>query len=206
MAAAFDSYILAGGRSLRFGSNKAFAEIDGVPLVGRIQSALAEAGSSRVSVVTSEHEPGYDRFEGLGQISDIFKGRGALGGIHAALSDCGVPTAFVVACDYPFITADLVRFLLRKFHSSPAGCLAPFQPDGRLQPLCTVFDVAGSLLKLQTLMEENRETPSVRTFIDTLRTERVPFDSISDLEGADRFFINVNHKSDLETALNRRDD
>lgn len=57
---------------------------------------------------------------------------GAIFGLSRALQDAN-GRAFILAVDYPFITADVLRFL-REDGRVPVW-------DGRPQPLCTVWDV-----------------------------------------------------------------
>jgi molybdopterin-guanine dinucleotide biosynthesis protein A len=98
--------VLAGGHSRRMGHDKAFLELDGRPLIeivlGRVQRACDE-----VLIVAAEVEP-YRRF-GVPVVTDIYRGVGVLGGIHAGLSAASSEICVVVGCDMPFLVPDLVR-------------------------------------------------------------------------------------------------
>lgn len=76
--------VLAGGSSTRMGDDKAFIEIDGVPMVARAAAALTAAGATAVLVV------GGDQVRlgalGLRPIPDLHPGQGPLGGVITALS------------------------------------------------------------------------------------------------------------------------
>jgi molybdopterin-guanine dinucleotide biosynthesis protein A len=79
------AYILAGGRSARFGSDKARAELAGEPLVARV-ARMIEPHVADVTIVADV--PGkYDDL-GLRTIADRIPDRGPLGGLDAAISDC----------------------------------------------------------------------------------------------------------------------
>jgi molybdopterin-guanine dinucleotide biosynthesis protein A len=90
-------YLLAGGRSSRFGSDKARAEIAGVPLITRLARWLEPLAAPLVVVAD-----GRDKYQdlGLSTIADLLPGMGPLGGLHAALSHAqGLDWTLVVSCD-----------------------------------------------------------------------------------------------------------
>ena len=75
--------VLAGGSSTRMGTDKAFVEVGGVPMVVRAVEALRAAGAAPVLVV------GGDAVRlnalGLGALGDLYPGEGPLGGVITAL-------------------------------------------------------------------------------------------------------------------------
>ena len=76
--------VLAGGASTRMGADKAFIEIDGVPMVARAAAALTAAGVADVLVVGGDEA----RLGELGllAVSDRHPGEGPLGGVITALA------------------------------------------------------------------------------------------------------------------------
>ncbi|HPC83831.1 MAG TPA: NTP transferase domain-containing protein [Thermoanaerobaculaceae bacterium] len=89
-------YILAGGRSLRFGRDKATALLGGVPLLAHVASLVAPF-ARRVTVVAGR--AGEYRNMGLPTIADPVPERGPLGGLLAALADVEAGWVLVVPCD-----------------------------------------------------------------------------------------------------------
>lgn len=98
--------VLAGGASSRMGTDKAFVEIDGVPMVVRAVEALRSAGAEPVLVVGGDGA----RLNALGldAVEDLDPGAGPLGGVITALGavesslygDCGAIEAVVtLPCD-----------------------------------------------------------------------------------------------------------
>lgn len=79
------AYILAGGRSSRFGSDKARHPHEGVPLILRVAGELAARGLPEAVVVADRA----GRYEDLGlrTIADPTPHAGPLGGVLAALRD-----------------------------------------------------------------------------------------------------------------------
>ena len=90
---ACEGFILAGGASSRMGRDKARLRLGAETFVARIARALA-AIASEVSVVSARADAA--EF-GLPVVADIYSGRGALGGLHAALVACRAPWTAVVS-------------------------------------------------------------------------------------------------------------
>lgn len=93
------AYILAGGKSTRFGTDKARALVDGQALIQRTALVLAEVADS-VVVVAGESDEYADL--GLETIADVEPDLGPLGGILTALQHAqqhGHEQVLVVPCD-----------------------------------------------------------------------------------------------------------
>ncbi len=93
------AYLLSGGRSSRFGSDKARVQIDGVPNILRIANRLQSIGMS-VRAVAQESQD-YADFR-IHTLFDFTENSGPLAGLATALMDCkshGGEYAFVVTCD-----------------------------------------------------------------------------------------------------------
>lgn len=114
-----NGWVLAGGRSTRFGSDKALWRVDGVPLVVRTAAVLAAAGL-RAGVV-GKAPRGLDLPERL----EAEAGYHPLFGVAAAL-DLG--PALVVPCDLVDLRVEQVRALVDAFDHHPAGVVALGQP------------------------------------------------------------------------------
>jgi molybdopterin-guanine dinucleotide biosynthesis protein A len=96
------AYVLAGGGSTRFGSDKARAVIDGAPLLVHAAESLA-AVARDVTVVAAVSEAYADL--GFRTIADRRAGFGPMGGLEAAMADACARAhahawALVTACDW----------------------------------------------------------------------------------------------------------
>jgi len=126
-------FLLAGGKSSRMGANKAFLDFAGETLLRRALGVLQAACGS----VTIVGDPA--TFASGGRvIADVFAGCGPLGGIHAALVDSGAELNAILAVDMPFVSAELVSFLLAEAEESGAVVTVPRTRAG-FQPLCAVY-------------------------------------------------------------------
>ena len=129
-------YVLAGGRSSRFGRNKAFEDVDGQPMVlhvaGRIRSVVDSVALVGPAVTYGEL--------GLRVVEDSVEGFGPVAGILAAVEDSAAPWILVVACDLPNIGPQFLEMLFRRAESSNVDAVIPLAADGREQPLCAVYN------------------------------------------------------------------
>ncbi len=132
----------------------------------------------------------------LPSVPDVYPHWGALGGLHSALNACRREWAIVVACDLPFVTPELFSFLaeLRLDHEA----VVPEQPDGRLQPLAALYRVDPCRQRATELIEAGRRRPL--DLLDAVKTRRVSFDELRNLDQAERFFVNINTPSDYYEA------
>ncbi|MDQ3712120.1 MAG: molybdenum cofactor guanylyltransferase, partial [Acidobacteriota bacterium] len=99
----FDGYVLAGGKSSRMKTDKAFLEVNGETFLTRAIKTLSTICENRVKIVLNKTQINFiERLPAnVPHIFDIYENRGALGGIHAALSDCQSEWAIVLAVDLP---------------------------------------------------------------------------------------------------------
>jgi molybdopterin-guanine dinucleotide biosynthesis protein A len=113
------------------GRDKALLEIGGRPLVLRISEELAKSCAS-VSIVG---DPATYGSLGLPVVADAFPGCGPLAGIEAALAATDAEWNLIAACDMPSIDAGVIETLF----AAAADCALPRYPDGRAEPLCSVY-------------------------------------------------------------------
>jgi len=127
------AFVLAGGRSSRMGSDKAFLEFAGRTLLARALDLL-RALTPQVHIVGP-----VSKFAPYGPvIEDIYLGCGPLAGIHAALSASTTELNLILAVDLPFVTESLVRFIVEQARAADAVVTVP-RIAGGYQPLCAVY-------------------------------------------------------------------
>ena len=186
-----EAFILAGGASSRMGTDKSQLRLDGQTFMERIASTLQMLTDS-VTVVgrTTLNFP---------SVADIYPQWGALGGLHAAFAACKREWAIVVACDLPFVTAELFSHLagLRVDHDA----IVPIQADERPQPLAALYRVNSCLQHATELIETGRRRPL--DLLEAVKTHWVKFDEIRNLAQSEMFFVNINTPEDYHEATGR---
>lgn len=126
--------VLAGGRSSRFGGDKALAPLRGRSL---IEHVVAQLKALFAEVILSTDDPGRYRFLGLETAVDSAPGRGPLAGIGGALRAARHDRVFVVACDIPFVDGALVERLVEA--AASADCALPILDGRHVEPLFAVY-------------------------------------------------------------------
>ncbi len=131
---AVTAFVLAGGHSSRMGTDKAFVELEGRPLLTRML-ALASAVAAEVCIVGSK-----SKFGAHGHvIEDEFPNHGPLGGIHAALASSGTDLNLVLAVDMPFVEVRFLQYLLQEAAVKESATITLARAEGNWQPLCAVY-------------------------------------------------------------------
>lgn len=151
-------YILAGGQSRRFGSDKARAVLDGQPLLVRIVQSV-QPMATQIRVVAAQADAYADL--GLPTIADLHPGCGPIAGLEAALADCDQPWLALLSCDLLHIhphwlerlaahrTESAAAVAYRHRHWEPLLALY----HQRAQPV--VWDrLAAGQLRMQALLDE----------------------------------------------------
>jgi len=180
------------------GRNKAFLEFEGQMLLARGLGKLRQVCGQVTIVGDKEIYSGYGR-----AISDVFPNCGPLGGIHAALAQSVAELNLMLAVDMPFVSGDLLAFLLRQASESTAIVIVPRTRRG-LQPLCAVYRAAFADVAEKAIRAGNYKIDAAFAGIPIYVV------SDADLTAAgfsERDFFNVNTPDDWRWAadLNRVD-
>jgi len=185
---------LAGGRSSRFGGEKAVATLRGRPLLQIALERLGEAcKATAVSAVAGSQASRLAAEFGVPVLHDApGHPAGPLAGLCAALAwaqDGGAPLLATLPCDLPLAPPDLFERLARALQPADGGVVV-LAPDG-VQPLCAI--VRTELHAPLAARLASGEHPAVQGWLEEVRARRVPF--------AERHaFLNVNTREDLARA------
>jgi molybdenum cofactor guanylyltransferase len=126
-------FVLAGGKSARMGSDKAFLELGDCSLMSRTLD-LARAVTPEVRIVGAP-----EKFATFGKVvPDLYPDRGPLGGIHAALSTSTTDSNLILGVDLPFLDLRFLQFLIAEAQSADAVVTVP-SASGHFHPLCAVY-------------------------------------------------------------------
>jgi molybdopterin-guanine dinucleotide biosynthesis protein A len=109
------------------GRDKAFVDIDGVPLVERAVAALAEAGADEIRITGGD----VDRLVALGLTvdPDTVPFQGPLAALVASLEHARHDRVVVLACDLPRVSADAIGRVLDAL--GRADAVIPMDGDHR---------------------------------------------------------------------------
>lgn len=131
---AIPTYILAGGHSKRFGSDKARHQVDDTPLL-KIAAAPPRALDWPVKVVARK-KGAYDDL-GFETLGDVQRERGPLGGLYTALCDAKPsPWVCVLSCDLVGVQPAWLTALAEAAEDGVDAVLFDTEP---YQPLCALY-------------------------------------------------------------------
>ncbi len=195
-----DAFILIGGRSSRFGTDKAFVELDGETLAERAARTVEMALSpERITFVAAGDDQFKDKVPfafNVPIVADLNPGFGPWSGLHAALAYAQAGWAFVLACDMPFVSVELVTLLATNVDDS-FDAIVPRQPDGRLQPLCALYCAKNVLAMIEGKLDAGRPLPPLTDIFDELKARIVAHAEYAVLDNPGDLFRNINTPADL---------
>jgi len=184
--------ILAGGKSLRFGRNKATEKIAGMTLVERVIKQLSSITHEMI-LVTNESRSQFAEFDFLDVVSDIYPAKGPLGGIYTGLSTSRTAANIVVACDMPFLNTALLSHMVE---ISPGfDAVIPRWPNNQIEPLHGIYSV--SCVPVMKKRLENNQL-SISECLKEMRVRYFDQTEFSKFDPGFRSFFNINNQADIE--------
>jgi molybdopterin-guanine dinucleotide biosynthesis protein A len=193
MAEPISGIVLAGGKSRRLGQDKTQIRLEsGLSLVEQSVSLLAEVADEIVVVTAGAH----GNLPNVRWASDLHEGAGPLAGIYAGLLACTWSHALVAACDMPFLSGDLLRYMAGL--PRDYDVLLPSLSRG-VEPLHAVYSRA-CLEPARMLLETGRY--SILELYGLVRTTYLSENEVSRYDPEGRSFFNINTQDQLRQARN----
>ena len=185
------SIVLAGGKSLRLGREKALEEIGGRSLIERVIERLSLLGNE-IIVVTSSSNQLPDL--GVKRVIDSYPGKGNLVGIYSGLKEAASSHGLVVGCDMPFLNVALLRHLIAL---SPGFDVVIPRVDDEMEPLHAVYS-KNCLAPIEVYLREGRL--KIFDLLPELKVRYVDNAEIERFDPRHLSFFNINSEADLERA------
>jgi molybdopterin-guanine dinucleotide biosynthesis protein A len=178
------------------GTDKALLSLDGETLLARTVRAVSEV-SAEVLLIGRVASDGASSARYL---ADDFPNLGPLGGLLTGLRRARYPYAAVVACDLPFLNADVLRLLLEVAEGYDA--VVP-RLDGRAHPTLAVYG-RSSIGAIERQVA--RGDLSLRDLLAELRVRWLDEAEIRRVDPVFRSFRNVNTPRDWQEAQREAED
>ncbi len=137
-----EGWVLAGGRSLRMGRDKAAVALAGRPLLEHMLDKLRAVGlRARVAGLRAPIQ--YSAAGVAAEVvsdsyPDIHPGCGPLSGMETALTKSEAPLVLIVGVDLPLLEVEFLAWMLRRASTTGAMATIP-RLGGEPQPLCAVY-------------------------------------------------------------------
>lgn len=182
--------ILAGGKSSRMGTDKGLQLLSGKPMISYGIELLSPFCKE---ILISSSSDGYHSF-GCKVVADVHPGIGPMGGIYSALIQSKTSFSFVLSCDLPFVSKELVSFIIR--NSEGFKVAVPWFGSQHYEPLCGMYhsEVVADIERF--IRKGNYKLPDMFAEVPVNKlsmNEKLSFYS-------ENLFMNVNSKQELEAA------
>ncbi len=196
--------VVAGGKSTRFGTDKASAIVAGRSLLEWVVRGVSPACAAIVIVRAAGQElPLFEAALPPTVVDDQYPEKGPLAGLVSGFAAVSTPLAFAVSCDVPLVRPGMVGGLA----SLAAGydVVVP-HVEGFPQPLLTVYRPASCLPVFRAAVEAGRL--KITAAYSGLRVRPVREPEMRTLDPALESFRNLNRVDDLagiESLLRARE-
>ena len=183
--------IMAGGKSVRMGADKAF-----VPFLGKnmIEHVIERVRGLSDDIFIVTNKP--DSFEvfGFPTVSDIYQNCGPLGGIHAALHHISSGSLLIVACDMPWLERELLDYMISL---RAEGDIVVPRWDKFPEPLHAIYSKS-----CQGPIEDSLNSGLLKVvgFYGKVSVRFVERNEIERFDPHGRSFANLNTPKDIEEA------
>jgi len=185
--------VLAGGRSRRYGENKALVKVHGVPLIERVIDVMRRIFHRVIIITNTPDEYSYLK---LPMHQDIIKGLGPLGGIYTGLRVIPDNAGFFVACDMPFLNRRLIRYLVEI--KSDFDVVVP-RMSGKMEALYALYG-KGCQSKIESLIDTG--IYQIFRFFPEVSVRYVDEDEVRIFDPDLRSFLNINRPEELNNFDN----
>ncbi|MFC2023629.1 molybdenum cofactor guanylyltransferase [Chloroflexota bacterium] len=188
---AVSAIVLSGGKSKRLGEDKALLMLDGEPLLARTIRSMG-ALSDDLIVVTNHPQSHRAAAWPARLVPDETPGLGSLVGVYSGLKACRHPKAIVVACDMPFLSVPLLRYMV----PLSRGYDVVIPRRGRfLEPLHAIYGRT-CLPAIERVLASGRRR--IVAFFDAAKVRFVEEEEVSTFDPHHLSFLNVNTLEDWE--------
>jgi molybdopterin-guanine dinucleotide biosynthesis protein A len=191
MASKMTGIILAGGKNTRIGMDKAFLRIGDKVIIEEI---LAKLSTIFPKIIVVTNSPNSYCYLGVEVVRDILPDKGALGGIYSGLVASEAHYNFVLACDMPFISLNLIEYMRK--NAEGYNVVIP-KPNNYFQPLHAIY----SKDCIQPIKEQlHRNDLQVFGFFNRVEVKCISAEEVKAFDPRGIAFFNINTKNDTEEA------
>jgi molybdopterin-guanine dinucleotide biosynthesis protein A len=187
--------ILAGGKSVRLGHDKILEKVGNSSLLERAISRVDSMVSEIIIVTADERSfPQLESHRKIRKVSDIYPGKGSLGGIYTGLITSNSFYNLVVAADMPFLNPPLLRHI---FQVSDGFDLVLPRINTFFEPLHAVYS-SNCIEPAELIIKQGRKV--IIELFDYVKVRCVEAEEIDRFDPQHLSFFNINTKDDLELA------
>jgi molybdopterin-guanine dinucleotide biosynthesis protein A len=185
--------IFAGGLGTRLGGvKKALIEVGGRPVVERVLDTVRPLGDE---VIVVDNDDSLARLPGVRIVPDTETRAGVLMALHSGLSAAQSELCVVVACDMPFVSADLLAWLVEL--AEGFDVVMPVN-EGQMDPMHAVYRREPCLDAIGRAIA--RGDKRMISYLGEVRVREVGEAELRARDPDRRSFFNINTPEDLAQA------
>lgn len=181
--------VLAGGKSLRMGEDKALLEYHGETFIERICEQLSFFDEKMIARGNRDVTSIYVEDDWT-MIADEYPEHGPIGGLHAVLKNCSSDALFCVSCDIPLLSRELAKMLCAALTDDVEAVVA-VTADEKVHPLCAVYRKELYKRMEKRILEDNNR---LMAMLKEFTIQYVYLD-----EGTSSQLLNVNTRNEYES-------
>ena len=196
--------ILSGGKSTRMGENKSLMKLGDRTV---IEHTLHLMQSLFLEVILITNTPEEYDFLNIPLYEDIYKYRGPLAGIHSGLLNSKTEENFIISCDIPLITKEIIKYIIDYDTPHP---ITVCRADGFIQQLAGKYSKSlmpkiEALLKIEE--DETRDSNQkkrkckVHSLLDLVGSEIIEAKELDFYN--EGIFLNMNRQEDYRKILTK---
>lgn len=186
--------LIAGGLSRRMGRDKRFLRVCGTSVFQRTLDMLVRTFPETIVVLAEPVD--LPSLPGSKVVYDLIPKAGSLGGLYTGLMASSQPRIFAVACDMPFLSPDVIRFMA----SFDVGAdIVVAELSGGFQPMHALY--SRRCIPFLKAMADKRDLKIQNLFLqEELRVSVLGEVDLALIESGRRSFQNINTPDDLARA------
>lgn len=194
--------ILSGGKSSRMGENKSLLNLGGKKVIERVTDLMK---SLFPDVILITNTPDEYSFLGIPIFRDIYEYKGPLAGIHSGLTHSKTENNFVISCDIPLMTKQMIEYIIDYKTKAP---ITVCRADGFVQQLAGMYsksvlaEAENSLRNEETELRDPKQTKrkcKVLSLLNTVGAEIIDAEKLDFY--SESLFFNMNRPEDYEKVL-----
>jgi len=190
--------VLAGGKGLRFGKDKALIQFKGKPLVKWVMEVIDEVVDEIILSLPSDAEV-FKFLEAVGSnikiVKDTEPDLGPISGLLSSFREAKGEYVAVAPCDSPFIKPDLYKLIFEKADGHDGA--VPFI-NNFWEPLHAVYKRETFIVALEKALSQGKNRPTdAYPYLDI---QKVMQKEVEAVDTQNLSFVNINTKEELRKA------
>ena len=183
--------IQAGGKSSRMGEDKGLVDFCGKPLVQNVIDRMIPISDD--IIIITENVKGYQKF-GFPIFQDHHLAFGSIAGLYTGLKESRNDIVYMIACDMPFVNANIFLYMNKIIEMSEADVVIPLTKNG-YEPFHAIYRKSGCLQAVENAIQQKKKR--LISWFDQVNVIAVGQKIVNYFDPELNAFLNINTPEDL---------